>query len=255
MPFNCIDVSNWTGEITAAQASALRADGITHAIVGTQYPRQPSAAGYPPGVAHQQIPALLGAGIAVDAYVYLYAGIQASIQVVNALKVIAPWKNSVGRLWIDCEDEAFTKGERTIEAIRQALRACGQTPAGIYTGRWWWTAWAANTGEFSAGWPLWAAQYDGIPNADVFASFGGWPRCMIKQFAGSGTLSPLHGIMQYDANHYQGATVTAGTTATEDRMARLDKRIKGLEDQLYELSRRRHKHSTRFFGATEAATV
>src|SRR3990167_5668005 len=98
MPFNCIDVSNWTGEITPTQAAALRADGITHAIVGTQYPRQPSAAGYPPGVAHQQIPALLGAGVTVDAYVYLYARIQASIQIVNALKVVAPWKFHVRRL-------------------------------------------------------------------------------------------------------------------------------------------------------------
>ncbi|MFA7248279.1 MAG: GH25 family lysozyme [Dehalococcoidia bacterium] len=181
-----IDVSNFTGPIEGPQAAALRAAGVRRAVVGTQYPQPP----YPAGCAHLQIPALLEAGIEVEAYVYLWFGDDPARQVQDARDAIAPWRDRVRRLWIDVEDESAPLDQDTrAERLRVAIEACGTMPAGIYTAAWYWRPFMGDTRAFSSL-PLWAAQYDGGPDVLV-APFGGWTSAAMKQYAADVSIAGL----------------------------------------------------------------
>lgn len=191
-----IDVSNYTGAIDAARAEALHAAGVRRAVVGTQYPAPP----YPSGVAHAQIPALLDAGIEVQAYVYLWLAEDTAAQVRAAVQRLAPWQGRIARLWLDVEDTSAPAQSppQRVQAVRAAVAACGPFAPGIYTGAWWWRPHTADTHAF-AQLPLWVAQYDGERNLD-FSPFGGWTRAAMKQYAGSATFA---GVPHVDLDWYE----------------------------------------------------
>ncbi|MEI6136062.1 MAG: GH25 family lysozyme [Chloroflexota bacterium] len=190
-----IDVSNFTGPIDAARASALHAAGVRRAVVGTQYPGAP----YPAGCAHLQIPALLDAGIEVQAYVYLWFAEDASAQVRAALDVIVPWRDRIARLWIDVEDESGTlDAAARVDVVARAVATCGAMPTGIYTAAWFWRSRMDDATAFAAL-PLWAAQYDGGANLEVSA-FGGWACAAMKQYDGDATLA---GLSHLDLDWYE----------------------------------------------------
>lgn len=190
-----VDVSNFTGPIEAHQARALRAAGARRAVVGTQYPRPP----YPAGCAHLQIPALLDAGLEVEAYVYLWFAGDARQQVLDALDVIGPWRDRVGRLWIDVEDDnAPLDAAARIDRVRAAVEACGAMATGIYTAAWYWRPYMDDSTAFAAL-PLWAAQYDGGADLGV-EPFGGWLRAAMKQYAADAALG---GLSRVDLNWYE----------------------------------------------------
>lgn len=183
-----VDVSNYTGPLDQPALAAWRQLGITSVIVQAIAP----PAGFPPGVTQQQIEACTEAGLAVEAYVYLWtadpAGITRQLDLLRGM--------GVDRVWLDCEDTTAATPKARIAAIRSGLQQIEARgfEVGIYTGRWWWTAYVANTDEF-AHYPLWASIYDGIPDRAVgFVPFGGWTSVAIKQYSGTSSLAGVGGI-------------------------------------------------------------
>ena len=193
-----IDVSNYSGPIAAAQARDLVAAGVRRVVVGTQYPAPP----FPRGVAHEQIPALLEAGLQVHAYVYLWLAEDGGAQVEAALARLEPWRAHLGRLWLDVEDTTATMLTATqrLAAVRAAIDAARGMPVGIYTARWYWQGAMADT-TACAALPLWVAQYDGRADPS-FAPFGGWTAASMKQYAEDVTLA---GVPKVDLNWYAAA--------------------------------------------------
>ena len=166
-----VDVSHWSGEITEQQMACLRERGVRRVIAGTQ--RR--------AIARQQLEAAVAAGLEVEAYVYLYLRANVARRVQAALETVEGLP--VRRLWLDAEDT--TSGltpEQMVERLRQARAACGEFPAGIYTGGWWWRPYTADSRAF-ADLPLWHARYDDRPTLDGFRPFGGWERPAMKQYA------------------------------------------------------------------------
>jgi hypothetical protein len=89
-----VDVSNYTGAITAEQARCLRSQGVEHLIAGTQVE----------SIARVQLEAALAAGMTVDAYVYLYWRRDVRIEVARSVDIVTGLP--VGRLWLDCENDS-----------------------------------------------------------------------------------------------------------------------------------------------------
>ena len=199
---NCLDISNWTGPITPQQAECWKADGIELVIVGLQYPSQPNNGGFPPGVAHLQIPVLLGAGIQVQVYVYLYAGANAAATVNYSLDKVASLIPVGTLVWVDVEDNGLTSQD-VWDAIT-VVRALGYRE-GIYTGKWFWDGYFGRTSEFSHL-PLWAAHYDLIANLSI-PPFGGWAAPVIKQFKGT---TEFCGVGSVDLNYADPTLFSTG---------------------------------------------
>lgn len=215
---DCIDLSNYSGAVSAEQAQALKDVGIVLAIVQAVSPPP----GYPTGVTRQQVQACTAAGIVVDAYIWLWfdlnaADIQAKLALLDGLPV--------RRLWLDVEDQAAEKYDQaTTEAkVRGALGLCddwlGTAAAdwstGIYTGGWFWRdpRYMANTTTFKDR-DLWDSNYDGVADATVgFAFYGGWGYVAIKQFHGTTTLA---GVPNVDLNVLSESEAAKLTQATED---------------------------------------
>jgi GH25 family lysozyme M1 (1,4-beta-N-acetylmuramidase) len=197
-----IDISNYSGPVGAEQARGLVAAGVRRVIVGTQYPRPP----YPPGVAHEQIPALLAAGLQVHAYVYLWLAADCGEQVREAVERLAPWRAEIGGLWLDVEDTsadhlaAADRLAAVARAVEAARTLAGSWPPGIYTARWYWQQAMADTPALAAL-PLWVAQYDGRADL-VFTPFGGWRQAAMKQYAEDVTVA---GVPKTDLNWYEPA--------------------------------------------------
>jgi hypothetical protein len=171
-----LDVSNYSGPLRAEQASCWRALGYAHLVCGTQRPE----------ITTQQLATAVEAGLTVAAYVYVYWDGDVRLQVEAALAAVAAFP--VERLWIDCEDGAGGRGAAEIlSLIEAALAACRDSPAGIYTGRWWWVPATGNSDRFR-DLPLWHAEYTPpgtLPDPAGFRPYGGWERPAMWQFQGT----------------------------------------------------------------------
>ena len=208
MTLNCVDLSNYSGELSAQQVADLKAAGIVLGIVQAVDP----PAGYPRGVTRQQIQALTAGGIVVDAYIWLWfdldiADIERKLALLQGLQI--------RQLWLDVEDQAAARYDQaTCEIkVRQALERCDEfpttlgRPTGVYSGRWFWTdaRYMNNTTVFSDR-LLWDSQYDDIPDTDVFRPYGGWQSCAIKQYKGTSTFGSVSGV---DLNVLSAAELAA----------------------------------------------
>lgn len=188
-----VDVSNWTRpELTADHVRAWRAAGVGLVVVQAVDPPP----GYPRGVTREQLDAARNGGVVVDAYVYLWFG-NPSVSLRNLLLLDG---ERVRRVWLDIEDAEgaarLTQGQR--EAIvDELLDACdryGILPAGIYTGRWFWRPYMADTPRYASR-PLWDSRFDGIPDVSAnWVPYGGWTERAIKQYAGDASLGGVSGI-------------------------------------------------------------
>lgn len=190
MTANCVDLSNYSLELTAGQAQGLKAAGIQLVIVQAVDPPSP----YPPGVTRQQIQACVDAGLTVDAYVWLWFDldvwdIQHKLSLLEGLPI--------RQLWLDVEDTAAEKYDQatTEDKVQRAMAECdkiattGGQRTGIYSGRWFWTnqRYMGNTTSFSAR-KLWDSNYDFQADAAKgFVSYGGWDHVAIKQYVGTTT--------------------------------------------------------------------
>jgi hypothetical protein len=170
--YRALDVSNWSGTVSAEQAQCMAEHGVRLAIPGTQ--------DY--DITRQQLGAFNGAGIPTDAYVYLYFSDDPVAQVEAALATCAGYP--VGRLWLDCEDEAASalNEEATVDFIQRASDACiNRMWTGIYTRKNWWEYQTGNSARFAA-WPLWYATNDRLGDLS-FYPFGGWTMPFMEQYA------------------------------------------------------------------------
>ncbi len=121
-------------------------------------------------------------GCSVGGYFWLYRSFDACQSVRDVLALARRAELQLSRLAIDYEP--YVDGSiPTIEQLWQAVDECqmqGIQPI-IYTGVWCWPP----TQEF-ADYPLWVAEYDGEPTLD-FKPFGGWNKCVAKQYLVDGT--------------------------------------------------------------------
>ena len=189
-----IDISHWTGEVTTQQMQCLARRGVRRVSVGAQ--RR--------AVARQQLATAVAAGLEVEAYVYLYLRSDVAQRVRAALETVDGFR--VRRLWLDAEDTTSgLSAAEVVERLQRARNACGDFPAGIYTGAWWWRPRTGDSSAFSDP-PLWVAQYDGRRSLDGVPGFGGWRRPRMKQYAANAQLCGVH----LDLNWYADATPRAG---------------------------------------------
>lgn len=176
------DCSNYTQNLSPQTASALLEAGASRALVACQFP----------DVYHEQQQILANAGIATEAWIYLYNSKGPFVQQTkSALQTIG---GTVPRLWLDIEDTS-TPWVYDIEAdimdsldeIRRAGLQCG-----IYTGAWFWKQYLP-TFTPGPGVRLWLANYDNDPET-YSADFGGWRYCSVKQYQGGASLAGVTNI-------------------------------------------------------------
>lgn len=186
-----IDISNYSGDLTAEQVQALKDAGVVRVVVQCVAPGILSH--------RQQIPVLLAAGLEVEAYVYLWMtdlpGLIERVRWANAELIQFP---EVKRLWLDCED--VTEGLTAAQARTAIQTARGEAllPTGIYTADWWWES-HTDGWEGCSDLPLWDAHYDGVQALDGGA-YGGWTKPAMKQYAGDTTLA---GVPNADLDYYE----------------------------------------------------
>lgn len=177
-----IDVDNHDGPLSTEDIRQLLQAGMQGAIVGLQYPGNP----YPPGVAHQQLEALINAGVPI---VGCYAESQ---HIRDAWPNVAQFAAHIPQIYVACEephvDRAWIDSNLDfIDALNLGTRA------GIYTGGWWWNAQPDNVKHWFGDRDLWAAVYDGNPDPDIFgAPIGDWNGCKIKQWSGHALVGRLN---------------------------------------------------------------
>ncbi len=177
-----LDISVWSGTLTASNVSGWMSQGYTHLIVGCQNST----------TAQQQLTTAVAGGMTVDIYKYLYFTSNMTTQVQAALAIAAG--HPIGRIWLDVEDDPASLSVAQIVAkVQEAIDACGSTPYGIYTGAWWWNAHLPGCAAFSDA-PLWYSWYDGIASLDTWQTqaFGGWSAPTGKQYQGNVAVSGIN---------------------------------------------------------------
>ena len=195
-----VDISNYTGPITADNVNAWRDAGVGLVIVQAVDP----PAGYPDGCTQQQLQTLNQAGMPAEAYVFFWFDSDPG-HVDHALSLLEGV--TVRRVWLDLEDVAARNYDQaTTEAkVADALKRCDDwsqahnlPPAGIYTGNWYWSNphYMGNTPKFSER-DLWDSNYDYVAEAGQgFNAYGGWTACAIKQHIGTSSLCNVSGLDQ-----------------------------------------------------------
>lgn len=193
-----IDISNWQGDLPSSVYRAWVEAGVKTVILGT------SGGGggvNPPNVYRQQHARASGAGLNVEAYLWLWWGTADEVAVhVNAKLDLIESVGTVPRVWIDCEDTNNIPGPEDVVGLialaRDIIRGRGHEP-GIYTGSWWWVPHTANAVGFG-NLPLWLADYDGQENLESrLLPMGDWVQLYRKQYSETGELG---GVYPLDLN-------------------------------------------------------
>jgi hypothetical protein len=173
-----VDVSNYTGPLTADRIAALQAWGcrfvVVQAITGQD------------GVSwtRQQCQAVLDAGMDLQGYVWAFPG-ENTLSVTNRLALFGAFPLS--RLWLDVEQAGLT-----VQDVNLALGACdnwhGQH-TGIYTGKWFFDQQGWSGQALWADRDLWHSSYDHVADAGAgFVPYGGWTRPAVKQYDNVGPI-------------------------------------------------------------------
>jgi lysozyme len=79
--------------------------------------------------------------------------------------------------------------------------------------------------EQPGGYPLWLADYDGLPDAVIETP---WPRVAIKQWTSAGTLPGINGLVDLNSSAWEGADMT------DDELRAALKRVYAGPDSLEE---------------------
>ena len=184
---HAVDIS--TSRLTAEACACLREQGYGRIIVGI---RQDNFA-----LTRHNLQVAHGEGFETEAYVYLWWGGDTYQRTAAGCELVAPFASF---LHIDCEDNGNgapgqplgIASQNIVHKISRSVQACAQAsmPHGIYSGAWWWIP-ATDNSEAFRDLPLWAADYDGIADLDVWRPFGGWERPSTKQYQGTTNLCGL----------------------------------------------------------------
>jgi Glycosyl hydrolases family 25 len=191
-PLRAVDVSNWTGPLSARALNDWKKAGIGLVIVQAVDPPP----GYPPSVTRQQCQAVLDAGLLLEGYVYHW--ISNLDRLKRELALLDGF--AVRSVWADEED---VSGQwpvaQVVDQIHQACAVLDSFPttsgskAGVYSGAWWWGPRTGNTTEFSDR-PWWPSQYDGVMDVQRVQKWGGWTQAALKQYAGTSALSGVPNV-------------------------------------------------------------
>lgn len=190
---NCLDISNYTGNITAQNVADWKANGVDTVIVGLLYPSYP----YPIGVAHQQLATLISGGMRVECYAE-------SQSITYSWQFVQQFKPFIERIWVAAEEDHIDAVWLDQElAFADSLNLL--QPAGIYTGHWWW--WDKPFAEKYADRPLFLADYDGY-----LTPLHPWTDVTVWQHAGTSTFANVPNV---DLNIYY-RQVTAPALAVQE---------------------------------------
>jgi lysozyme len=134
----------------------------------------------------KQIASARANGCTVGGYIWCYPDFDSKQSVWDALALAARANLDLPVLWLDVETYGNDPGPSVgwLQAAVEECQAKG-VQAGIYTGRWYWRYYAADSTELS-DLPLWVAQYDGVADLDSVKLFGGWKQAAGKQYQGEG---------------------------------------------------------------------
>ena len=192
-----IDVSVYSGEISADQWQKIKADGYELAIVGLFHGRTVNR------FAGQQLSGAIQAGLEVAGYVLIapWTGWTGPQQVAAGMAEAQAYKDKLCFVAVDVEIDGVT--EKMILDSLDAVEQLRQRPI-IYTGWWWWYGHFNDSRTFSHI-PLWTADYDDEANLDT-RMYGGWTKAVGKQYAGT---TMLHGI-NVDLNWFNEEWVMEG---------------------------------------------
>jgi GH25 family lysozyme M1 (1,4-beta-N-acetylmuramidase) len=173
---------------------------------------------WPPTRTRSQIANAALAGIATDAYlwVWTHSAVEADMEAKLALLDGLP----VGRLWLDAEDTESASFAARRDAISRSFAvldewsmARGLPRPGIYTAWWYVGGYLGYGRQERTPWTdrdLWNAEYDGIPDSGVFHPYCGWAEQAIKQYTASGRLPGYGGDLDVNALSAAEAARVAG---------------------------------------------
>jgi hypothetical protein len=163
-----VDVSVYSGEITADKWREIKALGYEVAVIGLFHGQTANR------FANQQGFAAREAGMISAGYIYLapWTGKNGEEQVLTGLQTLgAGLAKDLNFVAIDCECDGISK-EMIWDAVA-TVRSEGLRAA-IYTARWWWKDHFGDPHDF-AGVPLWSAYYDNDPDLDFpKMPYGNW---------------------------------------------------------------------------------
>lgn len=216
-----LDVSVYSGEITADKWRQIKALGYEVAIIGLFHGQTANR------YANRQCFAAKEAGMITAGYIYLapWTGKSGEEQVLVGLDTVGELlAKEMCFVAIDCECDGITK-EMIWQAV-DTVRAKGLR-AIIYTARWWWKDHFGDPHDF-AGVPLWSAYYDNDPDLDFpKMPYGNWePTLHVGVRAAQTT-----GIM---GEQYQGTTYICGINCDlnwfDERFIREEENDMGFEE-------------------------
>ncbi len=170
-PVLVADISNYTGAITDAEATALEAAGVVHVTVRISLEDTVRAA-----ITAEQLSALRAHGMPVSGYVFPdYNRVPA-----DYLADVFNVAGDIRTLWLDLEPP----GMPSFAVFRdwaEGARAASKAPVGVYTAAWC----IAQIPDWQpmSDFPLWDANYKTF--ADLAVNFGGWTRAAGVQYQGS----------------------------------------------------------------------
>jgi hypothetical protein len=126
-----------------------------------------------------------------DIYCFLYFGLPHERREVSNALALAKNLGGIKRIWLDVEarpphEASNMTPQKRIDIVSECAAEVERAgySVGIYTGRWYWVPYMANTTAFSK-YPLWLAYYgknDGTQPPIKIADFGGWRRVSVHQF-------------------------------------------------------------------------
>ena len=184
--------------------------GVGRAFIGTRGNRLKFAA---------QAQMFLNAGMAVDAYLYLYWSEPGAAQAVNCLNISGDVP--VGAVWLDVEfdEQNPWPGMAGVNSVLYAAyERMGAIADGLYTSRSMWAV--SGLGQRYAGKRLWDAN----PRSDnrlpplPFTPYGGWTGRAVVQYTSSVTVCGLNVDMDADAR-----SVVEADAQGEDAMTQAEK--------------------------------
>ncbi|KAI9265246.1 glycoside hydrolase superfamily [Phascolomyces articulosus] len=203
-----VDVSALTS-VSAFQCA--NGEGYTQAVVRCYI----EAYGQNPGGAldsncYQNYQNALDGGFdAVDIYMFPCSGRSTckspGTQVQEIIDYVGSNKMTFGTLWLDVEIDpsannwpSASEAQATLQEYKSVLNASGWK-WGVYSSQSQWSQIVGSADwELDSSVPVWYAHWDEALSFDNFATFGGWSKPTIKQYAGDVTFCSAG----WDKNYY-----------------------------------------------------